>query len=141
VARHLPKQRQALGRAYPFMRHAAATEVIRSAAFVNAVIAAAFFIPGADMPILTANQVRMLLQIATIYGLEPGTARLKEIALLMGGAFGARALARQLVARLSVVAWAVRATLGYSATLAIGLAALAYYEKTSPTSVSLSVRS
>ncbi|MDR2108647.1 MAG: hypothetical protein LBP28_04195 [Coriobacteriales bacterium] len=130
VARNLPGLRQSFGQAYPFMRRPIALEIIRSAAFVNAIIAAAFFIPGADMPVLTANQARMLFQIAALYGLEPGTARIKEIAVLVAGAFCSRALARQLVARLTPLAWAIRATFGYSTTLAVGHAALTYYEKT-----------
>jgi uncharacterized protein (DUF697 family) len=131
VARNLPDARQAFGRAYVFMREPICSEIINSTAFINAIIAAAFFIPGADMPILTANQAKMLIQIASIYGLELGSARRKEIAVLIAGAFGSRALARYLVARLSVVAWLVRGSLGYSTTQAIGRAAIALYSKES----------
>jgi uncharacterized protein (DUF697 family) len=135
VGRNLPKERLTFGRAYPFMRAPIALEVIYDTAFANSIIAAAFFIPGADLPVLTANQVRMVIQLASLYGLELGTARFKELGVVVGGAFGVRAIARRLIARLVPVAWLApvgwfaRGALGYFATLGIGLAALAYYEK------------
>ncbi|MDR0499933.1 MAG: DUF697 domain-containing protein [Coriobacteriales bacterium] len=127
LARKLPQTRLALGRAWPFARAEIAQELIRSVAFQNAMIAAAFFIPAADMPVLTANQCRMLLQLSQLYGLELGNERLKEVGALIVSAFGARTLARMLVSRLGWFAWAMRASVAWSTTFAIGQAGIAFY--------------
>ena len=56
-----------LGRGYPLFRRTVCEEVIRKNARQNAVIGA-LPIPGADMPVMTANQGRMVLNIAAIHG-------------------------------------------------------------------------
>jgi uncharacterized protein (DUF697 family) len=129
VARKLIDTRQSFARAYPFMREAVCAEIIANTAFINGIIAAVFFIPGADMPVLTANQLRMVIQIASVYGLELGSERIKEAAVIVLSAFGSRSLARLLVSRLSVIAWAIRGSLGYGMTYALGAVAVAYYQQ------------
>ena len=46
----------------------------------------------------------------------------------MGGAFVCRSVARQLAAAVPVLGWAVKAAVGYSGTLAMGRAAVEFYE-------------
>ena len=71
-----------LGRGYPIFRRAVCEEVIRKNARQNAVIGA-LPIPGADMPVMTANQGRMVLNIAAIHGEALSVDRAQE---LIGGA-------------------------------------------------------
>ena len=53
----------------------------------NAGVGLVVFIPGADLPIMTLNQAKMLLQIAAAYGEPMGKERVKELAAVVGGAF------------------------------------------------------
>ncbi len=57
-----------LGRRYPAIRAAAARRVIDRTAAQNALIGLVFILPGADMPAMTLNQIKMVLSIASIYG-------------------------------------------------------------------------
>ncbi len=69
----------ALGRRYPIVRAAAARRVVHRTAAQNALIGATFFLPGADMPAMTLNQVKMILSLAGIYGAEIGRERAVEL--------------------------------------------------------------
>ena len=80
------------------------------------------------MPVMTLNQAKMLLMIAASYGEELNMERVKELAALVGGAFACRAVARQLVAFVPALGWAVKAAIGYTGTIAMGRAAIEYYE-------------
>ena len=66
------------------------------------------------------NQAKMLLMIAAAYGEELNMERVKELAALVGGAFACRAVARQLVAFVPALGWAVKAAIGYTGTQAAG---------------------
>jgi uncharacterized protein (DUF697 family) len=55
--------------------------------------------------------------------------RLQELALLLAGGFGFRALARRLVGVVPVLGWAIRGGIGYTGTLAVGMAAREYFER------------
>ena len=86
------------------------------------------FIPGADMPIMTLNQAKMLLQIAAAYGEPLDIHRVKELAAVVGGAFACRTAARQLTGLVPALGWAVKAGIGYAGTFAMGRAAIEYFE-------------
>ncbi len=118
----------AVAQAYTFARRPLATESIKATSMQNAGIGAVVIIPGADMPVMTLNQVKMLLQIAAAYGQPMDAGRAKELAAVVGGGFAARAAARQLVGLVPVGGWAVKGGIGYSATMAMGYAALKYFE-------------
>lgn len=121
-------KRLALAHNFEFMRRAVSVEYIKNTAFQNAVIGAVAFIPGADMPLMTANQSKMLLQIAAAYGEQLGAERWKELASVVGGAFLLRTVARQGVAFMPGFGWAIKAGIGYSGTIAMGFAAIKYFE-------------
>ncbi|MCL2525793.1 MAG: hypothetical protein FWE46_01895, partial [Coriobacteriia bacterium] len=53
-----------------------------------------FFLPGADLPVMTLNQVKMALQLAFIYGEELTLQRAAEAAVVVLSAYGSRAVAR-----------------------------------------------
>lgn len=91
-------KRLAFALAFPFVRKPLSLEAVNSTALQNAGVGLLVIIPGADMPVMTLNQAKMLLMIAAAYGEELNMERVKELAALVGGAFACRAVARQLVA-------------------------------------------
>ncbi len=128
LAEHVPGKRVALAANFPFVRRAVAEEAVKATAFQNAVIGGVAIIPGADMPIMTANQAKMVMQIAAAYGQSLGAERIKELATVVGGAFALRTVARQFVGLIPGFGWAIKAGIGYSGTLAMGYAAIEYFE-------------
>lgn len=121
-------KRIALAANFAFVRRAVAEEAVKSTSFQNAVIGGVAIIPGADMPLMTANQAKMVMQIAAAYGEPLGSERIKELAAVVGGAFALRTVARQLAAFIPGFGWALKAGIGYSGTLAMGYAAIEYFE-------------
>ncbi len=128
LADELASKRLALAANFPFMRRAVANEAVQATAMQNALVGAVAFVPGADMPIMTANQAKMLLQIAAAYGEKLGPERLRELAAIVGGAFVLRTIARQVLGFVPVLGWAVKSGIGYGGTVAMGKAAIEYFE-------------
>lgn len=128
LVERLPAKHLALAHNYEFMRRAVAVERVKNTAFQNALIGAIAIIPGADLPLMTANQSKMLLQIAAAYGEQLGAQRWKELASVVGGAFVLRAVARQAVAFLPGFGWAIKGGIGYTGTIGMGFAAIKYFE-------------
>ncbi len=122
----------ALAARLPALRQAVVESVIETAARRNAVIAAAVWIPGADMPLLTAVEMRMVLQIGVCYGVEVGPDRAVELLTLLGAGFGLRAAARELLDVVPVAGWLVKGGVAYSGTQAMGRAAAEYFERGAP---------
>jgi uncharacterized protein (DUF697 family) len=117
-----------LGRGYPVFRRAVCEELIHKNARQNAVIGA-LPIPGADMPAITANQGRMVLGIAAVYGEEISLQRARELLGVLAAGFGLRALSRQVVKLVPVAGWAASGVIGYAGTLAMGRATILYFER------------
>ncbi|CAN5221126.1 hypothetical protein BH24ACT19_BH24ACT19_09190 [soil metagenome] len=117
-----------LGRGYPGLRRAVCEEIIRHNARQNAVIGA-LPIPGADMPAITANQGRMVLGIAAAHDEELSMERARELIGVLAAGFGFRALSRQLLKLVPVAGWAAAGVVGYAGTLAMGRAAILYFER------------
>jgi uncharacterized protein (DUF697 family) len=86
-------------------------------------------IPGADMPVMTANQARMVLNIAAAYGEELSMDRARELLGVLAAGFGLRALSRQAVKLVPVGGWAASAVIAYSGTVAMGRASILYFER------------
>jgi uncharacterized protein (DUF697 family) len=126
----------ALGRRYPVVRRAAAHRLIARTSAQNVFISAVFFVPGSDMPAMTANQVRMVLKIAALYGESIDRERAVELVGLVALGFGFRGLSRLLVRSVPGLAMVMRMLIAYSATTAVGLGAVAYFEKGAPASTS-----
>ena len=124
----LPKKQLAMGAAFPFMRHVLARELTQSNAIANGAIGVVAFVPGSDMPLITANQVKLVLQMAAVYGKEIDRARVKEAVAVVLGAFGWRALARRLTRFVPVLGVPVKTAVAYTGTLAVGHAACVYFE-------------
>ena len=128
VSRELRDALLPLARALPFVRDPFVKNAIQATSLQNAAIGAVFFLPGSDMPLLTLNQVKLFLQIAAVYGAELSKQRLKELIFILGGGLGFRTLARRLIHLVPAVGWAVRGSVAYSGTFAIGLATQKYFE-------------
>jgi len=117
LARHLPRLRR------PFC-----DAVIASFARKNAVVGAAVFIPGADLPVLTLSQLRMVLRICAAYGLEVDAQRAPEIIATVAAGLGFRAAARELLGAIPIAGWALKGAMAYAGTKAVGEAAIRYCE-------------
>ncbi len=128
LADRVSGKRLALASNFVLVRRAVAYEAIKATAFQNGVIGAVAIIPGADLPLMTANQAKMVLQIGAAYGVTLGAERIKELAAVVGGAFVFRAIARQFLDFVPGIGWAIKGVMGYSATLAVGYAAVEYFE-------------
>lgn len=126
----------ALGRRYPVVRKAAARRVVYRTAAQNALIGATFFLPGADMPAMTLNQLKMVLLLAGIYGAEIGRERATELVGVVGLGLGLRALARSFLRSTPGLGWLIKASTGFTGTLAVGFAAMRYFEKGAPAATS-----
>jgi uncharacterized protein (DUF697 family) len=111
----------------PALRPAVVEQIIKKFALQNGVLGVAIFIPGADFPVLTLNQIRMVLHIAVAYGEELDRERAVEILTVVAAGLGFRTVARQLVGIVPGLGWAVKGGIAYAATRALGEAANAYF--------------
>jgi uncharacterized protein (DUF697 family) len=120
-------RRIALCAAFPAFREAGAREVVTSTAWQNAAVATVLAVPGADLPVLTANQIKMVLRIAAIHGETIGMERAKEILLVVGGGLTFRTIAREALDFLPGPGWLIKGAFAYGGTVAIGKAAGRYF--------------
>jgi uncharacterized protein (DUF697 family) len=119
----------ALAARVPALRPQVVERVIETAARRNAVIATAVWIPGADMPLLTAVDMRMVLQIAVCHGVDVNADRAVELLGILGAGFGLRSAARELLDVVPLAGWVVKGGVAYSGTRALGRAAVEYFER------------
>jgi len=127
IARKLGEEGTALAARLPVLRGPLCEQLIASFARKNAIVAAAVWIPGADLPVLTLNQVRLVLRIAAAHGEEIDRERLPEIVAALGAGVGLRALARELLDLVPVAGWAVKGAVAYAGTRALGEAAVQWF--------------
>ena len=125
----------------PALRPAVTDKIIKSFAVQNGVLGVAIFIPGADFPVLTLNQIRMVLRIAVAYGEELDRERAFEVLSVVAAGLGFRTVARQLVGLVPGLGWAVKGGVAYGATIALGEAASAYFAAGGTRMIERSVRS
>lgn len=128
VARELGESGTGLAARLPVLRRPLCDALIASFARKNALVGAAVFVPGVDMPVLTLNQVRLVLRIAMAYGQEIDNERAVELLGVVGAGFGFRAVARELLDFVPVAGWALKGAVAYSGTRALGEAAVRYFE-------------
>ena len=157
IAGRLGEEAAPLAARVPLLRRAVAEQLIASFARRNALIAAAVFIPGVDLPVLVRNELRLVLRLHQAYGhdVDP-RARLPEIGVTFAAGVGLRAVARELLdlvppdddegvggllagrRRLGrrrfqrVAGWAVKGAVAYSGTRALGEATLRRLEIGAP---------
>ena len=124
VAARLGEEGAALAARVPVLRDAVCAELIASFSRRNGILGAAVFVPGADLPLLTLNQLRLVLRIAQAHGEEVGQERLPDLAATLGAGFGLRAAARELLDLVPVAGWALKGAVAYAGTRAVGEAAV-----------------
>jgi uncharacterized protein (DUF697 family) len=118
----------ALAEKLPVLRRAVCEDIVRGFSRQNGLLAAAIFIPGADLPVLLLNQIRMVFRIAAAHGKRIDRERAFELLPVIAAGFGFRAVARSVVGVVPVVGWAAQGAIAYAATRALGEAAIAYFE-------------
>ncbi|MBV8063917.1 MAG: hypothetical protein JOY73_00160 [Actinobacteria bacterium] len=125
VASKLGEDSAPLAARLPVLRGPVCRRIVEAAARKNGLAAAALFVPGADLPVLTLNQVRMLLRLDQAYGLDlDPRERLPEIVATIGAGFGLRAVANELLDFVPVAGWAVKGGVAYAGTRGLGEAAV-----------------
>lgn len=129
IARNAPQSRLALARRLGFCRRQVALELTRKAALLNAGVGTLVMLPGADMPVITMSQAKLVLQIAGLYGQPLDMGRMREVLAVVAGAFGLRAVARELADAVPGLGWGVKGAVAYSGTLAMGRAAIDCFEE------------
>jgi len=118
----------ALAARLPAIRKPVCEQIVRTFARQNGVIGAAVFVPGADLPALTLNQIRMVLRLAAAHGHEIDRERALDLVAVLGAGLGLRAVARELLDFVPVLGWAVKGGVAYAGTRALGEAAIRYFE-------------
>lgn len=114
---------------FPFCRRAVAANLIQAVAVSNAAVCTFNFIPGVvDFAMVTANEFKLALDIASVYDQKMGLERVPEIITVL--AFGAmvRTVAGFLEKRLPKLAWLTRGAAGYLGAQATGNALVARFE-------------
>ncbi|MDP9054337.1 MAG: hypothetical protein M3N93_08560 [Acidobacteriota bacterium] len=129
----------ALGKSFPLFRRPVADRIIQRVSRENALFSLTTALPNVipsvvDLPwavgefatdtaFLTLNQVRMALLMAAAHGHAVGYAEQKgEIAAIAAGAFGWRALARELVGKIPLGGGLIpKAAIAFAGTYVVGL--------------------
>jgi uncharacterized protein (DUF697 family) len=124
LAHRLGEEGTQLAARLPVLREAVCRELISSFSRKNGLVGAAVFVPGADLPVLTLNQLRLVLRIAAAHGVEIDEQRAPEILATIGSGLAFRALAREALGVVPLAGWALKGGLAYAGTRAVGEAAL-----------------
>jgi uncharacterized protein (DUF697 family) len=125
----------ALGRRLPVLREAVAAKLTRDAANnalkvalasavvdhipIAGVVLGAFASAG-DIVAITGIQVMLMLHIEAAYGRDPDVQRMWQLLPVIGGGFGWRTLARELVGFLPVAGIAIKGAIAYAGTIVVG---------------------
>jgi uncharacterized protein (DUF697 family) len=128
IALRLGERGAPLAARVPLLRHAVCEQLVESLARKNGLLAAAVCVRGSDLPVLTLNELRLVLRLAQAYGEDSGSERLPELLATVGAGFGLRAAARRALEEMPVAAWAVKSAIAYGGTLALGQAARRRFE-------------
>jgi uncharacterized protein (DUF697 family) len=145
VLEQRPDLAVALARRFPRFRVPACNRIIRDVSKVNAYVALISALPGvlpitgiflpvssmADVILLTKNQIVLVMRLAAAHGQRPAyTKQIKEMIGTVGSALGWRTLARELVGMVPAgVGVALKTSIAYSGTMAVGKSALWFYQK------------
>jgi uncharacterized protein (DUF697 family) len=132
LGRRLGERATSLAANLPALRAEICEALIRKFSLQNAVLGVVVFMPGADLPALTLNEVRLVLRIADAHGFQIDRERVPEVVAVVGGGLGLRALARELLDLVPVAGWLVKGGVAYGGTRAIGEAAVRYFEARTP---------
>jgi uncharacterized protein (DUF697 family) len=132
LARRLGENATPLAARLPVLRDAVCEQLVRRFSRTNGIVGVAVFLPGVDLPIMTLNQLRLVLRIADAHGYAIDATRLPEVLATVGAGLGFRALARQALGVVPLAGWAVKGGVAYGGTRAIGEAAKLYFGGRAP---------
>jgi uncharacterized protein (DUF697 family) len=113
----------------PVIRPAVVEAVVRHFSRQNGILGVAIFVPGADFPVLTLNQLRMVFRIAAAHGEEIDRERFPELLAVVGAGLGFRTVAREALGFVPALGWAIKGGIAFVGTKALGKAAAAYFEQ------------
>ena len=120
LARVLGQRGPSIAARLPALRPAVVAELSRRAARRNAIIGAASFLKGADLPALTLNQAVLVTRMAVASGRRPEPAEMwPELAGVLATGLAARELSRVL-RRLPVAGFIVDGAVAFAGTAALG---------------------
>ena len=128
VAARLGEAGTGLTARVPVLREPLCRAMIESFARRNGILGVAIFVPGADFPVLTLNQIRLVLRLAAAHGVEIDQKRVPEVLATVAAGFGFRAFARQLLGAIPFGGWAVKGGVAYGGTRALGEGAWRYFQ-------------
>jgi len=132
LAQALGDRGTAVAARLPVLRDHVVEDLIRRYSRQNAILGTTGGLTRVSMPLLTLNQIRLLLRIADAYGFEIDRNRIPEVLGVIAGGMGFRALARSAIGYVPFAGWAVRGGVAYGGTRAIGEAAKRYFEQRTP---------
>ncbi|MBV8639701.1 MAG: hypothetical protein JO322_16595 [Candidatus Eremiobacteraeota bacterium] len=133
----------AVGRRLPALRESVAAKLTRDAAnnalkvaLASAVvdhipvvgIVLGAFASAGDMVAITGLQMMLLLHIQAAYGKDPDVQRMWQLLPVIGGGFGWRTLARELVGFVPVAGIAIKGAIAYAGTIVVGEGATFFLE-------------
>ncbi len=125
----------AVGRNLPVLRESVAAKLTRDAAnnALKVALASAavdhiplagivlgVFASAGDMVAITGIQVMLMLHIEAAYGQDPDMQRAWQLLPVIGGGFGWRTLARELVGFVPVAGIAIKGAIAYAGTIVVG---------------------
>ena len=102
--------------AYPLCRAHVVKQITVACAKENAAIGAVAFVPGSDMPLMTARQIRLALDITAAYNINMSVETIAELLGVVGAGFGYRTVARTVAGTVPGFGWALKAGMGYAGT-------------------------
>lgn len=118
----------AYSKAFPFVAGPIAREIVHLTSIENAAIAMVPFIGGADFPIMLINQMKMLAQIAAVYGVKLDYSLLKEAAGVMVVALFGRRCFKIIHKIIPLPRFVISAPVTLVTTETIGHALIAYFD-------------
>ena len=139
IAREQQHIELAIARNFPLFRHAVADRIVHRVSRENALFSLVTALPNVvpsiiDLPwavgefatdtaFLTMNQIRMALLMAAVHGQSVGyTEQKAQIAAIVAGAFGWRALARELVGKIPLGGGLIpKAAVAFAGTYVVGV--------------------
>jgi hypothetical protein len=127
VAARLGEDAAPLAAHVPLLRGPVCDRLVESLARRNALLGAAVWVRGTDLPVLVLNELRLVLRLAQANGVDGIRDLVPELTATLGAGLGLRALARELVDRFPETAWPLRVAIAYAGTRTIGEAARARF--------------
>jgi uncharacterized protein (DUF697 family) len=138
VGRRLPPLRETVAAkltrdsANNALKVALASAVVDHIPVVGVVLGA--FASAGDMVAITGIQMMLLLHIQAAYGKDPDVQRMWQLLPVIGGGFGWRTLARELVGFVPVAGIAIKGAIAYAGTIVVGEGVTFFLEHGQPMS-------